>query len=290
MPSQLDPDDLETSQTPTDHPIAVLGLTDQPARQRQILTLIDFATDGNALIVGARGSGRTTALRRVAEDLGDRFAPSDLHLYGLDAGGGALTSIEALPHTASVVAGTDIERVERLLARLRREVDDRQRAVIESGAGDFGSWRGSQTEPSPWVVLLIDDFGSYREMVDPDNRGEGVEPLTNLLRTGPTVGIHVVATMSQSTDMRMTQQNLFGQRLVLRASDPVDYQLIDVRFRADRFSRWPPGRGVVAGGHPIQVADTKPKAARAITSKWAGVPSRASGAAGSAASDRDPLR
>ena len=70
---------------------AVLGLVDEPAKQRQFPLEWDFAgAAGNVMVLGAPQSGKSMLLRTLIGSLGLRYAPGDVVFYCLDFGGGTL--------------------------------------------------------------------------------------------------------------------------------------------------------------------------------------------------------
>ncbi len=271
LPADLDPQTIPAIAGATqDRLIGAWGVVDLPQEQRQVAAAVDLTASGNALVVGVLGSGVTTALRQLAYDLAGRRSPAELHITAIDAGAGSLADLARLPHCAGVVGAGDHERLDRLVNRHLRMLDERANAMAASGIGSFTAWRRQQASPAPWLVLVIDDFAAFRQWLDNDTLTAG-DRFATLLRSGPAAGIHIVIGASQSIDLRVSQLNLVGQRIVLRAADATDYQLIDVRLRLERTTRWPPGRGLVIGGFTLQVADPRPGATEALTAAWSSV-------------------
>ena len=60
-------------------------------------------------------------------------SPEDVHVHAIDCGSGALLPLMAMPHCGAVVTRDQLDRVERLLARLRAEVGRRQQLLAEAG-------------------------------------------------------------------------------------------------------------------------------------------------------------
>src|SRR5690606_35625096 len=57
---------VDLDAAPADDPGLRFALTDRPAEQRYTTATLDLTTTSNLLIVGSRGSGRTTALHTLA--------------------------------------------------------------------------------------------------------------------------------------------------------------------------------------------------------------------------------
>ncbi len=155
-----------------------VGLLDDPAEQcRRSLTW--RTRDGTLLLVGAVGSGTTTAAVAVAAACVRRAKPHELHLYVIDAqGDDAWTSFEVISHCGAVVRVSETERLTRLLARLADVVDRRSIDATR--------------EPS--IVVVIDGFAAVRDALGDVAHGETARRLDRILRDGPSVGVVAVVT------------------------------------------------------------------------------------------------
>ncbi|MGO4421891.1 FtsK/SpoIIIE domain-containing protein, partial [Streptomyces sp. MCAF7] len=109
------------------------ALADLPGAQRQEPLELDLSRFGHLYIIGTPRSGRSQALRTIAGALARRHSCADVHLYGIDAAGGALTALTDLPHCGAVVPRADLERLNRLLARLIAEMGRRQELLTSHG-------------------------------------------------------------------------------------------------------------------------------------------------------------
>ncbi|MGD1994980.1 MAG: FtsK/SpoIIIE domain-containing protein, partial [Anaerolineae bacterium] len=95
-----------------------IGLLDDPANQRQMPVLLDLRQqDGQLIIIGAPGSGKTMLGRTLVSGLARTHTPAELHLYLLEFGGQALQLFRGLPHVGGVFTPLDRERVRRLFRR-----------------------------------------------------------------------------------------------------------------------------------------------------------------------------
>ena len=103
-----------THRSPSARP-GCFALADEPRRQR---TVRGAPTPRPLLLYGARGSGTTTALVRVALSW-LRRDPDNLHIYVLDFDSQVLGPLAVLPHTGAVIGASERERQTRLLRLLR---------------------------------------------------------------------------------------------------------------------------------------------------------------------------
>lgn len=155
----------------------------------------------------------------------------------------------------------DIERLERLFARLDGELERRQELFTERHAGNLTELRetvGAGSRP-PHIMLFIDGWDALIEAVADHNGGRPVEQLNRFLREGAAAGLHVVATSERALlSGRATALN--DNKLLLRLNDKTDYHAVGKRAR-DVPDLVLPGRGFTSdGGTEIQVALLAPGA------------------------------
>ncbi|MFE0069790.1 FtsK/SpoIIIE domain-containing protein [Nonomuraea sp. NPDC059023] len=226
----------------------VFGATDRPwAQDRRPLTL-DLAHGGHLLIAGASRSGRSTALRTIAGAIAARTSPADVHLHAVDCGSGALLPLVAMPHCGAVVTRDQLDRVERLLSRLRAEVGRRQQILAEAGHASLAECRQAGHR-LPWLVLMLDRWEGYVAAFEAYDYGRLTEALLQLLREGPAVGLRAVVTGDRSSLLGQVS-TVFDDRLILRLADQADYALAGLPLK-DLPAAMPPGRALSTGEHGV---------------------------------------
>ena len=97
----------------------VIGLVDDPAAQRQLPLELDLAKVGHVLVYGASGSGKSELLRTCAAAAMVAPSAGPTLIYGIDAAGGGLSSLESLPAVGSVVPMTSLERTLRFIRMMQ---------------------------------------------------------------------------------------------------------------------------------------------------------------------------
>ncbi|MEW9546982.1 FtsK/SpoIIIE domain-containing protein [Nonomuraea sp. NPDC050783] len=224
------------------------GITDRPwAQDRRPLTL-DLAHGGHLLIAGAARSGRSTALRTIAGSITAHVSPDDVHVHAIDCGSGALLPLVSMPHCGAVVTRDQLDRVERLLARLRAEIGRRQQLLAESGHASLAEYRQAGHR-LPWLVFMLDRWEGFVAAFESYDYGRLIEALLQLLREGPAVGFRAVITSDRSGLLGQVS-TVFEDRLLLRLSDPADYGLAGFPLKGLPASV-PPGRALSIGDHGI---------------------------------------
>ncbi|MEI7716896.1 MAG: type VII secretion protein EccCa, partial [Mycobacterium sp.] len=103
-----------------------IGIVDRPREQRRSPLIVELrGAAGNVAVVGAPRSGKSTALRTLITALAATHDPGQVQFYCLDFGGGALTSLRALPHVGAVAGRAQPRLVARIVAECEGVVRSR---------------------------------------------------------------------------------------------------------------------------------------------------------------------
>ncbi|MDV3127475.1 type VII secretion protein EccCa [Mycobacterium sp. 21AC1] len=239
---------------PGQMPLTVaVGLIDCPFEQRRdrLVVRLDGAA-GNVAIVGGPHAGKSTAARTFALALAATHDPRGVQLYCLDFGGGALTSLQSLPHIGCVAGRRDVNLVRRTVAELQALLRAREGRFREVGVESMAEYRalragGGCDDPFGDVFLIVDGWTALRQDFD-----ELEGPITTLAAQGLSFGIHVVATASRWADFRPALKDQLGTRIELRLGDPAESE-VD-RKRARQLGQCPPGRGLTRDGRELLIA------------------------------------
>jgi S-DNA-T family DNA segregation ATPase FtsK/SpoIIIE len=236
-------------------PVAI-GVIDEPARQRRSLLTLDLERDGSVAIFGASGSGKTALLRTIAVALAESAPPDRLHLYGLDFAHGGLRGLEALPHCGSVVSGEDAERVARVIARLRRTIEERGELFARNGVFSLAEYDREVTAGGalPRVVLLLDSYAGFVDAYEMVDGGALVDALPRIVADGRALGVHVVLTADRRGAVPPGLMATISRRLVLRMANEDEYATLGLDVRTVRDAILPPGRGFTADGLEFHAA------------------------------------
>ncbi|GAA2210596.1 hypothetical protein GCM10009850_060550 [Nonomuraea monospora] len=224
------------------------GITDRPWAQDRRPLALDVAHGGHLLIAGAARSGRSTALRTIAGSIAAHASPEDVHLHAVDCGSGALLPLMAMPHCGAVVTRDQLDRVERLLTRLRAEVGRRQQLLAEAGHASLAEYRLAGHR-LPWLVFMLDRWEGFVAAFEGYDYGRLIEAVLQLLREGPAVGLRGVVSSDRSGLLGQVS-TVFDDRLLLRLSDSTDYGLAGFPLKGLP-AVMPAGRALSMGEHGI---------------------------------------
>ncbi|MFI5486778.1 type VII secretion protein EccCa [Micromonospora echinaurantiaca] len=221
-----------------------VGVVDRPYEQRRDPMMVELAgAGGNVVIVGASLSGKSTMLRSMLASLALTHTPREVQFFCLDFGGGALRSLEGLPHMSGVAGRRDTEAVRRTVAEVVAIIDDREARFAQHGIDSVASYRRRRAagefadDPFGDVFLVVDGWNTLRQEYE-----ELEQTITNLANRGLGFGVHVVVTAVRWAEIRINMRDLLGTKLELRLGDAAESE-ID-RRAAMNVPEKTPGRGL----------------------------------------------
>ncbi|MEK8210802.1 type VII secretion protein EssC [Paenibacillus sp. FSL L8-0463] len=195
----------------------VIGEVDDPVNQRQLPMTFPLSRDGNALVYGTAGSGKTVFLTTLIFSLIEQHTPEEINIYILDFGSETLGAFSEAPHVGDVVFSHDSERVNKLFQMLQQKIEHRKKMFSPYG-GDFGSYNRVSAEQEPSILVVIHNYSVFTELF------EGKEEVISLLsREGLKYGIYFMLTALNTGAVRYKTLQNFKQLYVLQLNDPSDY-------------------------------------------------------------------
>lgn len=226
-----------------------IGIIDRPYKHDQPPWTVDTSGPGaNVLILGAGGSGKTTALQTLICSAALTHTPQQVQCYCLAYSSTALTTVSRIPHVGEVAGPTDPYGVRRTVAELLALVRERKRSFLECGIASMEMFRrrkfGGEAGPVPDdgfgdVYLVIDNYRALAE-----ENEVLIEQVNVIINQGPSFGVHVVVTADRESELRPPVRSGFGSRIELRLAAVEDAKLVRSRFAKDVPVK--PGRGMVA--------------------------------------------
>jgi type VII secretion protein EccCb len=226
-----------------------IGIIDRPFKHDQPPWTVDTSGPGsNVLILGAGGSGKTTALQTLICSAALTHTPEQVQFYCLAYSSTALTTVGQLPHVGEVAGPTDPYGVRRTVAELLALVRERKRTFLEYGIASMDVFRrrkfAGEAGPVPNdgfgdVFLVVDNYRALAE-----ENEVLIEQVNQIINQGPSFGVHVVVTADRESELRPPVRSGFGSRVELRLAAVEDAKLVRSRFAKDVPVK--PGRGMVA--------------------------------------------
>lgn len=212
------------------------ALIDRP--QTQCQETLPWVMPASFVLVGAAGSGRSTAARALVQRLTARRTPAELHIYGVHDGR-ALAEVDAIPHLGGLFCHDDVRGLRALLRRLHDEVTQREVA-------------GSQGA-HPDLLVVIEGWDLLAGGRLAPQWGGITDPLQRLLHRGRAAGMSSLIT----GDVALGYGPLGRQAdevIALGLDSPADAVALGLPTSARPTTRCP-GRGVLLSDHSeVQLA------------------------------------
>ncbi|MGJ9713241.1 FtsK/SpoIIIE domain-containing protein [Actinotignum sp. GS-2025d] len=229
------------------------------ARNRGPATL-DLAATGHALIIGEAGSGKTAALRLLAQQL-THISPLP-RLFLIDPHGHLRTCLPpeliAGSYRSATQARADMEALAQVLAARRTQTHstaDRAHIPDTTGRTEPASSPAPPPSPSPApIIVMVDDA----ELLDPQSFP--LAPLAEVLVDAAELGWHLILATAEPAHL----SHLPLWRRLLATSPAVFLLSGDFRYRGVSARRDIPGRAQLIIGpaaDTVQIAWSPPAAA-----------------------------
>ena len=197
-------------------PSVLIGVADIPQAQKQEAVAIDLSKDGNILLYGSPGTGKTTFLQTAAMDLARKQNPENLTMYLLDFGTNGLAPLTQLPHVADSLLLDQTEKIQKFIRIINRELDRRKKLLSEHGVGTIALYREVTGKQEPTMVILMD---SYESMKDEPYETDLFKLFMRISREGLSIGVHLIITASRQNNLRAQLYSNFKHQLTLPQND-----------------------------------------------------------------------
>lgn len=198
----------------------VIGEYDDPAHQQQCLMRLPLSEEGNTVIYGVAGSGKTSFLNAMIYSLIHEHTPEEVHLYLLDFASETLRAFAKAPHVGEVILSYESEKVSNLFKMLLNELEKRKKCFADYG-GDYRSYLSATGNKYHSIVVVINNFAAFTEIYE-----EKEEAITFLSREGTKYGLYFVLTSLSTSGVRFRLLQNFKQLIVLQLNDESDYSSV----------------------------------------------------------------
>jgi len=187
----------------------VIGEFDDPARQRQHVLELPLSKEGNVIVYGIAGSGKTTFFATTIYSLMEEHTPEEVNIYILEFAAATLRIFAEAPHVGDVILPDEEEKINNLIKMLFDEIDLRKQHVAGSG------------EKPPSIVIMINNFEAFMEIY-----GEKDDQIAFLMREGIKYDIFFMIAATGASSVRFKIQQHFKQMFVLQQNADSDYSTI----------------------------------------------------------------
>jgi len=223
----------------------IIGELDDPFNQSQRLITVPFSSEGNTLVYGISGSGKTTFITTMLYHLMQSHSPRTLHTYILDFEAETLRAFSQAPHVGEVLLSSDGEKIDNLWKMLYNEIGKRKKMFSEYG-GDMYHYQKATKENISNILIIINNYSAYAESY-PDTE----ESIIYLAREGTKYGIYFLLSVSTPTGVRLRLQQNFKQIFLLQLNDRSEYSALIGTTEGVYPSKYK-GRGIIKTEHTYE--------------------------------------
>ena len=196
---------------------AVLGVIDDPERQRQYPALIDLSACSNLLIAGTAGIGKTTMLQTMLVSLMKRYSCEQVNYYILDFSSRTMKMFGAAKHCGLAALSDDREAVTRLFGFVDKEIGKRKEMFNKANVGSYTEY--IRHNPLPLTLIIVDNFYSFNELYP-----ELSEDFIKISRDCAKYGVQIIITCNNLNDVRYKLRQNFSNTLTLVMAEKADYR------------------------------------------------------------------
>ncbi len=195
----------------------VVGEYDIPAMQNRNVLSVPITDEGNVIVYGTNGSGKTTFVSTLIYDLITTHTADELNLYILDFASETLKAFEKAPHVGDVILSFEAEKIINLFKMLKSEIINRKKLFSDFG-GEYITFCTDSENKVPNILVVINNYAVFSELYEACE-----EDVMYLSREGSKYGVHFVLTAVSANSVRYKMLQNFAQTYVLQMNDEMDY-------------------------------------------------------------------
>lgn len=197
----------------------VVGEYDDPVHQRQCLFRVPVSQEGNVIIYGSAGCGKTTFLNAFLYSLIAEHTAEEVAIYIMDFATETLRAFSKAPQVGDVMLSYEKEKITNLMKMLYKALRDRKKLFADYG-GDYQAYIGAGNDLAQ-IVVVINNYTAFTEEYE-----ELEEAVAFLSREGVKYGIYFVITSVSTSGVRFRMVQNFKQLFTLQLNDEAEYSSI----------------------------------------------------------------
>ena len=221
----------------------VIGEYDDPSHQCQNVLTVPFTSDGNVVLFGMAGSGRSVFISTLLYSLMSDHAPNELSIYVLDMSSEALSIFKEAPQIGDIIFSEETEKITNLFTMLKNEVTKRKK-ILSTYGGEFKTYVDAGNTDLPDIVLVINNYPAFKDEYERES-----EMLIQLSKDCIKYGIYMVLSVTNYLSIRSSLLSNIKQRFAFQMNDDTEYgQALGMRT-GDLIPASDVGRGLVKIGN-----------------------------------------
>lgn len=198
----------------------IVGELDDPVHQSQGVLRIPITTEGNVIVYGSAGSGKSMFVEAMCYSLMCEHTPQQVNIYMMDFGAETMTAFAAGPHVGDVILSYETEKVNNLFKLMLGKLETRKKLLSGFG-GSMIQYNQQADRPEPNLVVMIHNFAAFAELFE--NKMNEVSYLT---REGTKYGIYFILTCTGVNNVRFSLLQNFKLLYCLQMNKADDYSAV----------------------------------------------------------------
>lgn len=162
-----------------------VGKYDDPEHQFQSAVTWDIVNQGNFAVYGTISSGKSTFLQTYIYALISRYSSEQVNIYGIDFSSRMLECFKEAPQVGGIISSQQMDQLGKFFYMIKQMLEERKQKLK---GGNFDQYRRAGGNDIPAIVIVIDQYGSFREKTDSVYDAQMLE----LLKEGNGNGIYIV--------------------------------------------------------------------------------------------------
>ncbi|MGF9963743.1 type VII secretion protein EssC [Bacillus rhizoplanae] len=238
-------DSQQAWQEPKSNLEPMIGIVDIPEMQAQEPLQLNLTKEGHIVVFASPGYGKSSFLQSVVMDLARKHSPEHLHVYLLDFGTNGLLSLKGLPHVADTFMTDDLEKINKFIRRLSKELKDRKQLLSKYGVANMEMYEKASGKSLPNILITLDNYDTVRDGQFGD---EFERMITQIAREGASIGIHLL--MSAGRQNAILMSLLANIKMQIALYNIEQNEARNIVGRTDLTIEELPGRGLVKLENP----------------------------------------
>lgn len=195
----------------------ILGEYDDPFTQSKALLTLPLTAQGNTLLYGVTGSGKSGFLETLLCGLIQDYNAEQLNIYIVDLGEETLRAFDQAPQVGDVLLSVDGEKIQNLFKMLEEELSRRKKLFAQAD-GDYISYCKSTGDVVPHILVILRNYSAFYEQFELLDT-----TLTQLTRECSKYGIYFLVTANSASALRYRVAQNFPNLYCLQLNDQSDY-------------------------------------------------------------------
>ena len=198
----------------------VVGEYDDPAHQKQSILRVPVTADGNVIVYGSAGSGKSMFIEAMCYSLMREHTPEEVNIYIMDFGTEMLTAFSASPFVGEVILSHETEKVNNLFKLLLGKIEHRKKLLSQFG-GSFLQYNLQAKSTEPNLIVFINNYAAFNELFE-----EHIGTIGYLTREGTKYGVYFVLACTGANNVKFSMLQNFKLIYCLQMNNTDDYSSI----------------------------------------------------------------